>query len=123
MLFFKRSYQSLFANKYKNLLKGIEDMDYDLLEQTCQKSLLSRLASEIYQINKIEGCQFEIVNQKAKINAQIVNYSQLLIPETIDDKNYENYVLVENSKGVWEFQHKDSVDSLIEELELRLKAK
>ena len=57
------------------------------------------------------------------MTAQIVNYSKLLVPTETKDTSYADYSIIENSRGVWEFLHKDSFDSVQEELELRLKAK
>lgn len=117
------------------MLNAIHDMNYYLLEQNCEDELLLKLAADMYRIfklgkflrsiceNYIEGNNFEIVNPKGKVKAQIVNHFKLLVPNSVDDYNYENYDLVENSRGTWEFVHKATFDTAQEELDLRLKAK
>ena len=123
MLFFKRSYQSLFANKYKFLINAIRDMDYETLEQIWSPALLDKIASEVYRLSQIENCSFDVLNDKSKVTARIVNYSKLLIPSDIEDKSYENYSLIENSRGIWEFIHKDSFDDKLEQLKSLYKEK
>ena len=123
MLFFKRSYQSLFANKYKFLINAIRDMDYETLEQIWSPALLDKIASEVYRLSQIENCSFDVLNDKSKVTARIVNYSKLLIPSDIEDKSYENYSLIENNRGIWEFIHKDSYDDKLEQLRSLYKEK
>lgn len=45
----------MFRNKYKSLLKSIEEMKYYQLEQALEPQLLKALAADIYQLVKVEN--------------------------------------------------------------------
>jgi hypothetical protein len=54
LLFMRRSYNNVFKNKYKSLLQAIYDTKYYQLEQILEPGLLNKLASDVYQLVKIE---------------------------------------------------------------------
>ncbi|CAI2363997.1 unnamed protein product [Moneuplotes crassus] len=122
-LIFKNSYNNQFRNKYNDLLSSIYLTQYHSLEQIMAANLLKKLAADIYEKIKIQNCDFEILNEKAKVDVRIINYSQITIPELSEDEEIGEYALVRDGNNKWKFGRRNDSDNDLVELNLRLKAK
>jgi hypothetical protein len=89
---------------------------------TLDEKLLKELAAQIYQLTMIEKCDFELLNPKAPVNAQIIGYHKLRVPQG-DSINPEELRLARVDANTWAFKSKSDDDPELQELMIRLETK
>ena len=71
---FRSHYEKIFREKYVDLCKGISTMNYDVLEELCEPTLLTQLAGCVYQVSEIDNQAIHHINPDDQVSVRVVNH-------------------------------------------------
>ena len=83
-------------------------MNYDVLEELCEPTLLTQLAGCVYQVSEIDNQAIHHINPDDQVSVRVVNHLYVQDQMSVDwnkNKDFKNLKLASNRWGnVWTYE-------------------